>query len=223
MPVANKITYLKEIVEKLKMRWPDNETINIVCHGHSLPAGYFANSYVDTFNAYPHLLHKNLKERFPNAVMNVIVTAIGGEASESGAARFDEQVLCHRPSVLTIDYALNDRYIGLEKSEKSWREMIEKALKKDIKVILLTSTWDISAKQEPQGEDWNKVKLHTDLIRRLASEYEIGLSDSFEAFERYEKNNGDFLDLLSWVNHLNRKGNDLVASELVKWFQVYSV
>jgi len=64
---------------------------------------------VDTFNAYPHLLHLGLKERFPFAVINVAVTAIGGENSESGAARFERDVLNRKPDVITIDYALNDR------------------------------------------------------------------------------------------------------------------
>ncbi|MEK5235702.1 hypothetical protein NST99_08380 [Paenibacillus sp. FSL L8-0470] len=31
-------------------------TLNIVCHGHSVPSGYFATPIVDTFHAYPHLL-----------------------------------------------------------------------------------------------------------------------------------------------------------------------
>jgi acyl-CoA thioesterase I len=223
MSVANQITYMKAITDKLKLRWPDNETINIVCHGHSVPAGYFANSHVDTFNAYPHLLHRNLKERFPNAVINVIVTAIGGENAESGAARFEDQVLCHRPSVITIDYGLNDRGIGLERAEKSWRSMIDKALRADTKIVLLTPSWDVSAKADPEGESWVQLKLHADMIRKLASEYEVGVSDSFEVFERYNKNSGDYLDLMSWVNHMSRKGHELVAGEITKWFQIYSV
>ena len=83
--VANKEAYLKDTVVLLKKQWPGNCTVNIVCHGHSVPAGYFVTPVVDTFNAYPHLLHKGLKKEFPYAVINVIVTAIGGEQSESGA------------------------------------------------------------------------------------------------------------------------------------------
>ena len=82
MPPANKQTYLASICEILRQHWPDNRTVNIVCHGHSVPAGYFATPRVDTFHAYPHLLHRGLKERYPFAVINVIVTAIGGENSE---------------------------------------------------------------------------------------------------------------------------------------------
>ena len=71
--------YLADIVTELHKQWPDNRALQVVCHGHSVPAGYFATPVVDTFNAYPHLLHRGLKERFPFAVVNVIVTAIGAD------------------------------------------------------------------------------------------------------------------------------------------------
>ena len=50
-------------------------------------------------------------QQFPHAVLNVIVTAIGGEDSIAGAARFERDVLALRPAVVTIDYALNDRWV----------------------------------------------------------------------------------------------------------------
>ena len=73
---------------ELEKTWPDNRTVTVVCHGHSVPAGYFATPIVDSVNAYPHVLFTKLKKRYPNAVVNVIVTAIGGENAVSGAARF---------------------------------------------------------------------------------------------------------------------------------------
>jgi hypothetical protein len=99
-------TLLAEVSERLRAHWPTNRTVNIVCHGHSVPAGYFKTPVVETFNAYPHQLHRGLNDRFPHAVINVIVTAIGGEHSESGAKRFEQDVLSLRPDVVTIDYAL---------------------------------------------------------------------------------------------------------------------
>ena len=90
-----------------------------------------------TFDAYPYLLHRGLNRRFPHAVINVIVTGIGGENSEQGAKRFKRDVLSLRPDVVTIDYALNDRAIGLARSERAWRKMIELALAHHVKVILL--------------------------------------------------------------------------------------
>ena len=84
MSIANRLNYMENIVNEMAKKWPENKAINIVFHGHSVPSGYFATPYVDTFNSYPHLLHKILKERFPYAVINIIVTAIGGENSVSG-------------------------------------------------------------------------------------------------------------------------------------------
>jgi acyl-CoA thioesterase-1 len=114
---ASPSSYLTEITALLGHQWPTNRTINIVCHGHSVPAGYFKTPTVETFKAYPHLLHKVLKERFPYAVLNVIVMAIGGENAEGGAKRFEKDVLMLRPDLATIDYGLNDRAIGLARSE----------------------------------------------------------------------------------------------------------
>ena len=114
----------------METQWPRNRTLRIVSHGHSVPAGYFKTPHVDSLHAYPHLLHVGLKEAFPHAVINVIVTAIGGENAESGAKRFVSEVLSHRPDILLIDYALNDRGIGLEKAARAWTEMITTAKKK---------------------------------------------------------------------------------------------
>jgi lysophospholipase L1-like esterase len=114
--VADRASYLSELATILKAHWPRNRTVHLVCYGHSVPAGYFKTPVVDTFNAYPHLLHAGIKERCPFAVLNVIVTAIGGENSEGGAARFDRDVLALRTNVVTIAYGLNDRRIGGRKS-----------------------------------------------------------------------------------------------------------
>lgn len=38
--IADKRAYLSSVTEALKRQWPDNRTVNIVCHGHSVPAGY---------------------------------------------------------------------------------------------------------------------------------------------------------------------------------------
>ncbi|HZK69951.1 MAG TPA: SGNH/GDSL hydrolase family protein [Clostridia bacterium] len=216
MSIASKLYYLDEILCELQKQWPNNRTINIVCHGHSVPSGYFATPFVDTFNSYPHLLHRTIKERFPFASLNVIVTAIGGENSLSGSKRFHTDVLCHKPDIITIDYSLNDRGIGLEASKSSWSEMIESALENNIQVILLTPSWDKSYFE--QNESWRELVIHAEQIRVLAENYNIGLSDSFNAFKYYIENGGDLVDLLSHGNHPNRKGHELITRELAKWF-----
>ena len=213
--VAAPQTYLAGISAELKARWPANHTVNLVCHGHSVPAGYARTPEVRTFDAYPYLMHLGLNERFPQSVINVIVTAIGGENSEQGAARFEKDVLSLRPEVVTIDYGLNDRFIGLARAEKGWRSMIEAALAAHVKVVLLTPTGDLEAKLDDPNDPLNQ---HAAQIRRLAAEYHIGLVDSLAAFKNYIQEGGNPADLMAQVNHPNHKGHELVAAELLKWF-----
>lgn len=185
MPIADRSTYLAELAAVLRTHWPENRTVNIVCHGHSVPAGYFATPMVDTMHAYPHLLHLGLKQRFPFAVVNVIVTAIGGEHSESGAARFERDVLGHRPDIITIDYGLNDRGLGLERAHASWSRMIEAGLAARARLLLLTPTPDVTQAPGYHGKDKDLLAAHARQIRALAAQHHIGLADSLLACEDY--------------------------------------
>ena len=213
--VADRDSYLENLRVQLGKKWPDNKTVNIVFHGHSVPAGYARTPVVNTLHAYPHLTLCGLKERYPNAVVNVITTATGGEQSEQGAERFEAEVLTHRPDVLLIDYALNDRTIGLERSEKAWRQMIEAALGRGVKVILLTPTPDLS--EDILAED-GRLAAHAELIRRLAAEYHVGLADVYAAF-RARAEAGEQISLyMSQVNHPNALGHSVAAAEILPWF-----
>jgi lysophospholipase L1-like esterase len=200
--------------DELTRQWPGNRTINIVCHGHSVPAGYFRTPHVDTFNAYPHLWHQHIKARYPHAVVNVIVTAIGGENSESGAARFERDVLSLRPDLITIDYALNDRRLGLERAHAAWTSMITRAQSANIPLILLTPTGDTSADLRSSDDP---LIQHAQQVRTLAKAHDVPLVDSLLAFQHYVAAGGALESLMSQANHPNRAGHDLVAAELAKF------
>lgn len=214
---ADPKTYLATVCAELTKCWPTNRTVNIVCHGHSVPAGYFRTPAVHTFDAYPYLLHRGLAERFPDAVINVIVTGIGGENSEQGAKRFRRDVLDLRPDVITIDYGLNDRAIGPARSEKAWCRMIKMALKRQIKVILLTPTPDLTARLDDPNDPLNR---QAEQIRRLAAEYHVGLVDSLALFEAKVRSGTQLRDLMAQSNHPDRQGHEIVAAGLLNWFPV---
>ena len=212
---AERTTYLAGLSAAMQVKWPKNRTITIVCHGHSVPSGFFRTPVVDTFNAYPHLLHRGLKERFPHAVINVIVTAIGGEQSESGAKRFAADVLTHKPDLITIDYSLNDRGIGLERARVAWTAMISAAKQAGIPVLLLTPTPDQASKLDDPKDP---LVQHAAQVRALAQEHQVGVVDSLELFKARVVQGTPLPDLMSQGNHPNRAGHDLVAAGLLAWF-----
>ena len=213
--VAPVATYLQEVAQLARTDWPKNKALQIVCHGHSVPAGYFKTPEIRSLEAYPHLLRVGLAEKYPHAVINVIVTAIGGENSASGAARFARDVLSLKPAVVTIDYALNDRRIGLESAGKNWRSMIEAAQKQGVRVILLTPTPDQAAKLDDPADP---LLQHAAQIRALAAEYHTGLVDSLAAFQAEVKAGKPLVELMSQGNHPNAAGHALVGKALLAWF-----
>lgn len=213
---ADTATYLQDIKTALTKQWPKNRAINLVFHGHSVPSGYFKTPDVRTLDAYPNQLLKELKALYPYAVINVIVTAIGGENSVNGEKRFKSEVLIHKPDVLFIDYALNDRGMGLEKSKEAWEKMIKEALQNNIKVILLSPSADqrVDLKQPN-----NALQQFTDQIRELAKKYQIGFSDSYSRFAEKAISAEGVVPYMSQVNHPNEQGHQLIVQELVRWFK----
>jgi hypothetical protein len=213
---ADPSTYLKDLKKEMHMEWPNNRTINLVFHGHSVPSGYFKTPEVNTLAAYPALVLKEIKARYPFAVVNVIITAIGGENSVQGAERFERDVLVHKHVVLLIDYSLNDRGNGLERSYEAWNQMISQAKEQHIKLILLTPSPD--QRVDYSNRD-NELRKHSDQIIRLAYENQVGLSDSYKAFEFLYAKKKKLKKYMSQVNHPNEKGHELIANEIMKYFQ----
>ena len=213
--LADPSNYLTDIKTELKKEWPKNRTINLVFHGHSVPAGYFKTPLVNTFDSYPMQVLKMVKEKYPFAVINIINTSIGGENSLSGEKRFDSTVLNHQPDVLFIDYALNDRSAGLEKAAKAWSTMIEKALKKNIKVILLTPSPDQRIDILSPN---NELEKHGLQIKALAKKYDVGLIDSYEEFRNKVLSGEPITNYMSQVNHPNQQGHLLIANKIAEFF-----
>lgn len=198
---------------ELVKKWPGNRTVNIVFHGHSVPAGYHKTPDVRPFESYPHLVHVGLKEKFPHAVLNVIVTAIGGETSVTGALRFTRDVLPHRPDLILIDYALNDRRIPEAQVEASWLSMIRAAKEAGVPVVLITPTGDPTADMANPADP---LSQRAALIRKIAAAEKVMLADVSAAWDAELAKGTPQAELLSQVNHPNLRGHQLAADAIMK-------
>jgi acyl-CoA thioesterase-1 len=215
-PKENTSDYLNNLKIEFQKKWPENRTINLVFHGHSVPAGYFKTPIVNTLESYPYLVLKELKAQYPYAVINIINTSIGGEDSKSGAQRFKSDVLIHKPDILFIDYALNDRKLGIDSAKVEWESMIQMALEADIKIILLTPSPDHKLDLK---EDDTILDQHANQIRALSEKHEVGLADSYALFKNEVISGGDLLSLMSQGNHPNEKGHALIAKGILEYFK----
>lgn len=207
--------YFQNIKDEMVQKWPNNRTINLVFHGHSVPSGYLTGGKVDRLNSYPFLALKKLKEEYPFAVLNTITTSIGGEQSEQGSERFSEEVLNHRPDILFIDYGLNDRSIGLERTRRAWTSMIEAGKKINCKIVLLTPTPDTT---ESILDDQAPLANYKNLILELAHTHNVALVDPYSYFKSMAKST--FLpDYMAQNNHINKAGHEIVATLIFEHFK----
>lgn len=197
----------------LAKKWPNNRAVNIVFHGHSVPAGYHKTPDVRPFESYPHLVHVALKEKFPYAVLNVIVTAIGGENSVAGAGRFARDVLPHRPDLILIDYALNDQRLPEDKVEAAWLSMIRAAKVAGIPVALFTPTGDAEADMANSAD---VLAQRANLIRKIAVSEKVILADVSAAWLAELAKGTPQNDLLSQGNHPNLRGHQLAADAIME-------
>ena len=198
--------YLDSLKHELRVKWPNNHMINLVFHGHSVPSGYLTGGVTDRLAAYPFRTLQHVNNHYPYSVVNSITTTIGGEQAEQGALRMTE-VLNHKPDVVFIDYALNDRSIGLERAKTAWETMIKEVLAHNIKLILLTPTPDL---REAIASEEANLEMHSQQIRDLAKKYKVGLVDSYAFFKKLAETE-DLKAYMAQNNHINQKGHQFVA------------
>ena len=204
---------VKQLFTDLSAKWPKNRTINIVWHGHSVPSGYHQTPKVEPFGSYPFMVWQGMNERFPTAVINSITTAIGGENSVKGAARFERDVLPYHPDLLFIDYAINDRSVQLEDVERAWRSMIESAKTHQIPLILITPT---GTRFDDFKDPTNALSIRVALIRKLGKEYDLPVADVSAAWQKVLDGGTPQESLLSQGLHPNAKGHAIAAQEILR-------
>ena len=87
--------------------WPLllDQTLIVVAVGSSSTEGIGASSPAST---YPAQLERLLTARFPAVRISVINSGIGGESAAQNLARFDRDVLAHRPKLVIWQVGTND-------------------------------------------------------------------------------------------------------------------
>jgi lysophospholipase L1-like esterase len=152
---------------------------------------------------------------------------IGGNKAYDLYLRMEEDVLAKNPDIVVIWVGVNDvwhkRTYGTgtdpDKFEKFYTAIIKKLQAKNIKVFVCTPA-AIGEKTDHSNELDGDLNQYSKIIRSIATKNNCTLIDLREAFLKYNltnnKDNKESGILTTDRVHLNEKGNDFVADEMMK-------
>jgi lysophospholipase L1-like esterase len=193
----------------------------IIFFGDSITqAGVGPNGYITRFGQM--LEQKGLKDKY-----ELVGAGIGGNKIYDLYLRMDEDVLAKNPDIVVIWVGVNDvwhkRSSGTgtdpDKFQKFYTAVIKKLQAKNIKVFLCTPA-AIGERTDFSNEQDGDLNLYSGFIRNLAATNNCTLIDLRKAFLAYNlannKENAEKGILTTDRVHLNDKGNQFVADEMMK-------
>ncbi len=223
---------LEKFIEKLSAPLNDG-SVNIVCLGDSVTHGCFESgsdmhSHFDVFSSYTVKLHRALHSLYPQKIINVINSGIGGDCAARALSRFDRDVLAYHPDLVIIAFGVND-FGDIPLYLKSLGTMFDTLNDNGIPCIYMTEHMMNTYSAEdtsPSVKEYSKVtaKAQTDgTMDKLFSEgillaksKNIAVCDVYSRWKKLNKCGVDTTMMLAnRINHPVRSLHDLFVSSLI--------
>lgn len=192
--------------------------VRIVAFGDSITAGFAVRKGFD------HFWMGMLKEKYPEAEISLNNEGVCGDTSFDGLARLDWSVIAHRPDLVTVNFGINDMYMGIRLGEfkSNLIEIAEKILEgagsgsgsEPGSEILLLSCEPLTTPR------FDRIVLsYYQVLEEVAEEMGVGFVDVCGAWMR-KVAEGVPLDslILPGLDHPNEAGYRIIAEELMRLF-----
>lgn len=185
--------------------------VRIVCFGDSVTGLYYHSG---GRRAYPELMEEILTRLYPGVDVSVINAGISGHTSVNGYARLPQDVLSHRPDLVTVMFGLNDLARGeLQSYRHHLAEIVKRCRAGGSEVLLCTPNAVAETAERPVAE----LASFAAAVRDLAREASVPLCDVHAAFAALQGK-----DPLAWrlsmsdEIHPNFRGHCRLAEGLVR-------
>ncbi|KUK94205.1 MAG: SGNH/GDSL hydrolase family protein [Euryarchaeota archaeon] len=186
------------------------EQVQIVAFGDSISAGFAVRKGFD------HFWLEMLKEKYPQAEIAIKNEGVCGATSFDGLARLDWSVIAHSPDLVTVNFGINDMYMGIRLGEfkSNVIEITEKIIEGSKSEILLLSSEPLLTPK------FDKIVLsYYQTLEDVAEEMEVGFVDVYGAWMRKVAEGVPLESLiLSGLDHPNELGYEIIAEELMRFF-----
>lgn len=189
---------------------------------------FFGDSITEqgkALNGFISIINRQIEAEDLVKKFQTISAGISGNRVYDLLFRIENDVLSKSPSITVVYIGINDVWgkmktgtgLDIERFEKFYRLILVKLLAANSKIVLCTPSV-IGEKQNGQNEQDEDLNLYSDVVRKLAKEYDAALCDLREAFVYHlQQTNYENLSVGILTNdgvHLNDEGNKLVAVRL---------
>lgn len=174
---------------------------------------------------YIRQMEQELQKKNLSTNYELIGAGVGGNKVYDLYLRMEDDVLARNPDVVVIWVGVNDVWhktsgIGTdpEKFQRFYEAIIKKLQAKNIKVIVATPA-AIGERTDFSNQQDGDLNLYSNIIRKIAKNYNCGLVDLRKEFLAYDlKNNPDNKEsgiLTTDRVHLTEAGNKLVSEKML--------
>ncbi|MFA6242892.1 MAG: GDSL-type esterase/lipase family protein [Candidatus Hydrogenedentales bacterium] len=182
------------------------EPVRVVCFGDSVTGVYY---HTGSRRAYADMLEIALKRAYPSANVSVINAGISGHTTVNALARIDQDVLAHKPQLVTVMFGLNDMTrVPMEEYANNLSTIIDKCRAVGAEVLLCTPNAVINTEGRPIA----KLEQYVAVMRDVGAKKNAPVADCYAGFQRVRTNSeSGFGYLMSDEIHPNMDGHKLFA------------
>jgi len=198
-------------------------------HGDSVKIAYFGGSITDAGSGWRDQTMDWLKTKYPKNKIEQVNAAIPGTGSDFGVFRLDKDVLIHKPDLVFVEYAVNDRDGDTLEITKSIEGIVRK-IRKTLPYCEICFVYTICIDMDSTLNN-GTLPVATSIMEKVADYYRI--SSIFMATEvvkflkegklvwkgKIEENPGKFVFTPDGYHPFSQTGHKLYAEAVERSFQ----
>lgn len=211
---------------------PAARPVIYVAIGDSVTQGCMEDGVVEHEQVYHQLLRLRVAKRYPSSIFNVINSGVSGDSVSRSRGRWQQDVLCYNPDLVTIKFGLNDAHGGVKGIEAyigAIRDLV-RLVKEETEADILLITPSMMMKREnglisPGHEhhiptfkalyEAGHLLRYVEALRAFASASGLPLLDVYAMWEKMEADGVDIHTRLSnGINHPDRLFHEQFAEAL---------
>jgi len=211
LPVSSRLAETPAMNRIREVLASGEKQVRVVAFGDSVTGLYY---HTGGRQAYGELLGEAIRQINPQADLTIINAGRSGHTTANGLGRIGQDVLVHKPHLVTVMFGLNDvAKLPIEAYHKNLIEIVRQCRASGAEVVLCTPNAVLTTPERPL----EKVFAYSEVTRAVAREFTVPLCDTYREMEALKTRDQETWRLaMSDEIHPNYGGHRRIAEALAR-------